>query len=229
MPHAAAGTEDCSGYTVQPMTTAKPIIRSRRGRRPQAEGPALDRARLLQALLAMARERGVGALNIRAVAHALGVSPRLIYHHVSGKEEMLALLTDELLRGRMPDLSPPDWETRLRNVAEAVQLAYRDYPGSAAFILSRSANRLEQPNALLVREAIFDALAQAGLDQGQQEEMLILFSVVVLGNVVVAESLDLQEDALAVTRGKVEAAFARSTDMLIRAVRAAAEEVAAQA
>ena len=33
------------------------------------------------------------ALNIRPVAQRLGVSPRLLYHHVRDKEAMLALLT----------------------------------------------------------------------------------------------------------------------------------------
>ena len=100
---------------------------------------------------------------------------------------MLALLTDEILRDRMPDLAPADWRKRLRNIAAAVQSAYRDYPGSAAFVLSRSANRLAQPNALLIRDTIFAALAQAGLREPQQQEMLILFSVITLGNIVVAE------------------------------------------
>lgn len=195
----------------------------RRGRRTHAEGPALDRARLVQVLLDMARAGGLDALNIRAVAQALGVSPRLIYHHVSGKEEMLGLLTDELLRGRMPDLSSEDWETRLRNIAAAVHLAYRDYPGTAAFILARSANRLAHPNALRIREAVLDALAQAGLDQRRREEMLVLFSVVILGNVMVAEGLSTQEGDLAMARATVEAAIARSIDMLVHAIRDAAQ------
>lgn len=204
------------------MNSAASLISPRRGRRPQSAGPALDRTRMVQVLLGMARTGGVDSLNIRSVAQALGVSPRLIYHHVSGKEELLALLTDEVLRGRMPDLSAPDWETRLRNVARAVHLAYRDYPGSAAFILSRSANRLEQPNALRLREAIFGALQQAGLNKDQREEMLILFSVVVLGNVMVAESLNAEAGEMAVARAQVESAFVRSADMLIDAIRKAA-------
>ncbi len=196
----------------------------RRGRRRQADGPALDRIRLIQTLLDMAREGGVEALNIRPVALRLGVSPRLLYHHVQNKEEMLGLLTDEIMRGRMPDLSPSDWEERLRNITRAVHLAYRDYAGSAAFILSRSANRLEQPNALAIRQAIFTAFAQAGLDQRQSEEMLVIFSVVVMGNAVVAESLDANDARLAMQRDLIEAAFMRSTDMLLAAIRAAVEE-----
>lgn len=187
----------------------------RRGRPTNAEGPALDRARLVATLKTMARNGGFDALNIRPVAQALGVSPRLIYHHVRDKEEMLGLLTDEILSGRMPDLSAPDWQSRLRGIARTVQLAYRDFPGSAAFILSRSANQLAQPNAALIRRAIFDAFEQAGLTRQQSEEMLVIFSVVILGNVVIAESLDENDARLAMQRTVVEAAFARSTDMLL--------------
>jgi AcrR family transcriptional regulator len=172
----------------------------------------------VRVLLDMARSGGIDALNIRSVALALGVSPRLIYNHVRDKEDMLALLTDEILRDRMPDLSVANWRTRLRNIAIAVQRAYRDYPGSAAFILSRSANRLAQPNALRVREAIFEALREAGLERNRQEEMLVLFSVIVLGNVVVAESLPSDERNMAMARARVETAFGRGTDMLIQAI-----------
>ena len=198
---------------------------SRRGRPPQSDGPALDRARLVATLLHMARSGGIEALNIRPVAQRLGVSPRLLYHHVRDKEAMLALLTDEILRGRMPDLSAPDWESRLRSIARAVHMAYRDVPGSAAFILSRSATRLDLPNALAIRRAIFAALAEAGLTQEQSEEMLVIFSVIVLGNIVVAESLDDNDDRLAMQRNVVEAALTRATDMLLTAVRAIAGAV----
>lgn len=206
------------------MQTAASLPTGRRGRRPQAQGPALDRQRLVRVLLDLARSGGVDSLNIRSVAQLLGVSPRLIYHHVSSKAEMLTLLTDEILRDRMPEMAAGSWEERLRAIATTVQLAYRDYPGSAAFILSRSANRLRDGHALQVREAIFRALRDAGLRRSQQEELLILFSVVVLGNVMVAESLRGGDGDLAVARQQVESAFARSTDMLILAVKAAASE-----
>lgn len=201
----------------------QPLARtSRRGRPPQSEGPALDRARLVATLLDMARSGGIEALNIRPVAQRLGVSPRLLYHHVRDKEAMLALLTDEILHGRMPDLSAPHWESRLRNIARAVHMAYRDFPGSAAFILSRSANRLELPNALAIRRAIFTALDEAGLSRRQSEEVLVIFSVIVLGNVVVAESLSDNDDRLVMQRDVVEAALNRGTDMLLTAIRAVA-------
>ena len=191
------------------------LLPPRRGRRPQAEGPALDRSRLVATLKDMARSGGIDALNIRPVARQLGVSPRLIYHYVRNKDEMLALLTDEILASRMPDLSAASWQERLRRIADAVQLAYREFPGSAAFILSRSANQLALPRATKIRTAIFDAFREAGLSAREGEEMLVIFSVVILGNVVVAESLDKNTERLAMQRDVVEAAFGRSADMLL--------------
>jgi AcrR family transcriptional regulator len=148
----------------------------------------------------MAQSGGIEALNVRSVALALGLPPPLIYTQVRNKEDMLARLTDEILRDRMPDLSAAD------------------PTGSAGFILSRSANRLEQPNALRVREAIFDALEEAGFDKDWQDEMLIQFPAIVLGNVVVAESLPPDERDMAMARARVEAAFGRGKDMLIQAI-----------
>ncbi|MDB5686567.1 MAG: TetR family transcriptional regulator [Rhizorhabdus sp.] len=206
------------------MTGIKQPMTKKRGRRPLADGPALDRERLIEVLIGMARAGGIASLNIRPVAQALGVSPRLIYHHVRDKEDMLALLTDEIVRQNMPDLSPVDWEARLRNIVASVHLAYRDVPGSAAFILSRSANRLEQPHALKIREAIFGALDQAGLPPARRGEILILFSVIVLGNVIVAESLPEDDVRLAMQRDQVEAAYRRSTDLLLAAIRMAVSE-----
>lgn len=179
-------------------------------------------ARLVATLLDMARSGGIDALNIRPVAQRLGVSPRILYHHVRDKETMLGLLTDQILDGRLPDLSASDWESRLRSIARSVHMAYRDFPDSAAFILSRSANRLELPNALAIRRALLTAFEEAGLTRRQGEEMLVIFAVIVFGNVVVAESLEDNDERLAMQRDVVEAAFTRAIDMLLDAIHAIA-------
>lgn len=196
----------------------------RRGRPPQALGPALDRTRLVFTMLEMAREGGMDSLNIRPVAKRLGVSPRLIYHHVQDKDEMLCLLTDAILRGRLPDLSDSDWQSRLRSLARAVRLAYRDFPGSAAFILAHTPNDLSQPNALAFREAVTAALKDAGLTERQCEEMRIVFSVVVLGGVVLAESRRDDHPGMGLPQDVIEAASERATDVMIAGVLAAVPE-----
>ena len=47
-------------------------------RRRLDEGPALDRTRLVGALMKIARSEGVAAINMRRVAKELGVSARLL-------------------------------------------------------------------------------------------------------------------------------------------------------
>lgn len=208
------------------VTSEKKAFPARRGRRKIAEGAALDRERLFATLLEMAREEGLASLNFRSVARRLAVSPRLLYRHVRDKEDMLSILTDEMLAESMPDLAEPSWEGRLRNIARTMLRIYRTFPGSAIFILSRSANQLDRPHALAVREALYAAFADAGLGPVQSQEMLVSFSVVVLGNVVVAESLTDNDARLAIRRPVIEAAFERGVAMLIDAVRKAAAETA---
>ena len=52
--------------------------------------------------------------------------------------------------------------------------------------------------------------------------MLVIFAVIVFGNVVVAESLEDNDERLAMQRDVVEAAFTRAIDMLLDAIHAIA-------
>ena len=49
----------------------------------------LTRERVLRAAVAMADERGVEALTMRAVGQELGVEAMSLYNHVSNKEDVL--------------------------------------------------------------------------------------------------------------------------------------------
>jgi TetR/AcrR family tetracycline transcriptional repressor len=160
-----------------------------RGRRRLADGPALDQARIIETLLNIARSEGLAALNMRRVGSELGVSSRLLYHYVRDKEEMIELLTDAITARSMPDLSHPDWEVRLRNVAAAARNAYTDFPGVPAMILSRSISRVSQPHAAAVREGVLQALRDAGLSKDNVEISYIQFSVILLGSLVMRENV----------------------------------------
>jgi AcrR family transcriptional regulator len=75
-------------------------------------------------LLKIAREEGLAAMNMRRVAAELNVSSRLLYHYMRDKDEMIDIMSDAITAQNMPDLSSPDWETRLRNVVMAARRAY---------------------------------------------------------------------------------------------------------
>jgi len=65
---------------------------------------ALSRGQVLDAALTLFDAHGVGAVTIRGVATALGVSPMALYRHVADKDELLLVLVDRLAaRLRYPE------------------------------------------------------------------------------------------------------------------------------
>lgn len=193
----------------------------RRGRRRLAEGPALDQARIIDALVNIARAEGLAAMNMRRVASELQVSPRLLYHYVRDKEEMIDILTDAITARSMPDLSHPNWETRLRNVAAAARNAYTDFPGVPATILSRTISRVSQPHALIVREGVLQALRDSGLSEENVEISYIQFSVILLGSLVMRENISRAgtAEAFAIDAARVERSIDLGLELLLFGIR----------
>ena len=65
-------------------------------RRTRAGEPreTLSRERVLRAAMALADERGIGALTMRELAGRLGIEAASLYNHVSGKDDLLTGMTD---------------------------------------------------------------------------------------------------------------------------------------
>ena len=161
---------------------------------------------------------------MRRVASDLGVSPRLIYHHVRDKEEMLVTLFDEILARHMPDFAGLSWEETLRAVTATARRAYSRYPGVAAAVLSRAVNARVQPHAAIVRDAVMAALKQAGLGPHQVDAVFVQFSVITLGNLVLLENLNPNEKELAITRDHIEESIETGLNLLISVVRRLGEK-----
>lgn len=156
---------------------------------------------------------------MRRVARDLGVSPRLIYHHVRDKEAMLVTLFDEILSRHMPKLEGLGWEAVLREIAATAERAYAPYPGVAAAILARSVNATIQPHARIIREAVLTALVDAGLDPDQVETAYVQFSVFTLGSLVLRENIDRGDEKLALTRARIERSLEMGLDMFLAGIR----------
>ncbi len=98
------------------------------------ERPTRRTALTVEAIVAAAievlDETGVSGLSMRGVAQRLGTGAASLYAHVSGKEELLELVFDELV-GRMP-LPEPDpacWREQLHQMAgdlRQILISHRD-------------------------------------------------------------------------------------------------------
>ncbi|MEO1065206.1 MAG: TetR/AcrR family transcriptional regulator [Actinomycetota bacterium] len=76
------------------------------GTRSMAREP-LDRARVVQGGIEIADAEGVGALSMRHLARHLGYEAMSLYNHVANKDELLALMVDDVA-GEIDPIDPDD-------------------------------------------------------------------------------------------------------------------------
>jgi AcrR family transcriptional regulator len=124
--------------------------------------PPLTRESILDATLQLAEERGVGAVSMREVARRLEVTPMALYNHVADKQALLDGLVERLLADMpSPDPDKP-WREQLDTLARSLRKTARRYPDAFPMLLRRPANT---PAAKRSREAIYEALRQAGVNE----------------------------------------------------------------
>ena len=121
--------------------------------------PALSRAAVLDGAVALADAEGLGAVTVRRLAAALGVTPMALYWHVATKDDLVAALADRVLDAvRVPE-ETGDWEEDLRAALLALVAALRPHPQLAPLVADRL---LEHPGGLALSEAALRCLAAAG-------------------------------------------------------------------
>jgi AcrR family transcriptional regulator len=109
-------------------------------------------------------EEGMGALSMRRLAGELGVDPRAIYHHVPGKDALVAGLVEVVFAEmRVPERGAEDgsWRERVRGFARAYRELARAHPNLVLELVS-------DPGAaatatLEATEALYEGLAASGL------------------------------------------------------------------
>jgi TetR/AcrR family tetracycline transcriptional repressor len=121
---------------------------------------ALDRPQVVRAALALLDEIGLDELTMRRLAERLGVKAASLYRHVSGKDELLVLLADEI-SGEIPAVPPGGrWRAQLAQMARNYRrglLAHRD----GARLLASTAPF--GPRRLRLIDATLRILRSAGL------------------------------------------------------------------
>src|SRR5262249_17551284 len=121
----------------------------------------LDQAQVVNAALALLDEVGLDELTMRRVAERLNVKAASLYRHVHNKEELLALLGDEISAEIPLPRADGNWRHQLTEAAWNVRrglLAHRD----AARVLASTPPA--GPRRLRHVEAVLRILRNAGLD-----------------------------------------------------------------
>ncbi|MFF4018287.1 TetR/AcrR family transcriptional regulator [Streptomyces sp. NPDC001843] len=140
--------------------------------------PLLDRRRIGAAALRLADEKGT--LSIPALAKALGVAPSALYHHVSGRDEIISLMREELAltTSGVEDWSQP-WEQALESWARSYLSAFAAHPGAVPLLATAP---LAEPFMHAMYEKVAELLLTAGFADDQVMPLITALESFILGS-----------------------------------------------
>jgi AcrR family transcriptional regulator len=143
------------------------------------------RQEILDAALALADERGLAAVSMRAVAERTGVTPMALYPQVGSKAELLDGMLERLLTELVPadaDLAVgadgQDWRVRLRALAHAFRKLAHGHPWAATLLLRRPS---VTPDAARVVDLVYTNLLEAGVPASEVPRVERLVSTYMIG------------------------------------------------
>ena len=149
------------------MTAAPDAVPARRGR------PGYDVARLLAVAVEVFNERGYDGTSMEDLSRRLGIAKSAIYHHVSGKEELLRLALDRALDGLFAvadearALLAPAIERLERLVRGSVEVLQAELPYVTLLLRVRGNTDVER--AALNRRRAFDRVVADLVKQAERD------------------------------------------------------------
>jgi AcrR family transcriptional regulator len=145
------------------------------------------RQEILDAALALADERGLEAVSMRAVAERTGVTPMALYPQVGSKAELLDGMVERLLTELVPadaalaaGADGQDWRVRLRALAHAFRKLAHGHPWAATLLLRRPS---VTPDAARVVDLVYTNLLDAGVPAPEVPRVERLVSTYMIGYV----------------------------------------------
>jgi AcrR family transcriptional regulator len=126
-------------------------------------GPTLNQDKVVRAARQLAETR-VANLSMTGLAELLGVTPMALYRHVRNKQDLLALVLDDVLSEVVvPGPDTGDWSDRLRVFHNDVMGALARLPG-----ISDHFHEIPQtPNAGRLLAGYLDILLDSGITERQ--------------------------------------------------------------
>lgn len=145
-----------------------------------SDRPAYSQTSLLEVAVGVFNERGYDGTSMEDLSRALGISKSSIYHHVSGKAELLSLALDRALSALFAVLDEPGSTAgpardRLEHVVRrSVQVLDAELPYVTLLLRVRGNTEVEQ--AALARRREFDhrvaAIVAQAVDEGDLRDDL---------------------------------------------------------
>ncbi|WP_406282428.1 TetR/AcrR family transcriptional regulator [Embleya sp. NBC_00896] len=123
----------------------------------------LTPGRIAEVAVGIADAEGIDAVTMRRLAGALGVAPMAAYRYVSGKDDLLELMVDQVYSELVAPEPDADWRTALRTIAVRMRALMLRHPWLTRLPSSRATLALT-PHRMAVAEWGMLALDGLGLD-----------------------------------------------------------------
>jgi AcrR family transcriptional regulator len=152
---------------------------------------ALSRERIVDAAAAVADEHGLAGVSMRTVGKHLGVEAMSLYHHISGKEQLLDELADWVFR--RVELPAPDagWRDGMRERARSARAVLAAHPWGLALVESR---RAPGPAVLTHHDAVLGCLRRDGFSVRSAAHAFSVIDAYVYGFVLTEQRLPFEPD-----------------------------------
>ena len=119
----------------------------------------LNRDRVFQAAVALADERGVESLTMRALGEQLGVEAMSLYHYVANKDELLDGMVEVVFSEIELPTTDVDWKTAMRRRAISTREALSRHRWAVGLLQSRTS---PGPANFRLVNAVLGCLREAG-------------------------------------------------------------------
>ena len=163
-------------------------------RQPPTKGPrpGLTLERITGAAVKAASSEGLSAVSMSRVAAKLGVATMSLYRYVRSKNELLALMVDDVFRTAPDTAGTSDWRSAMALWAREHLAVLRRYPWVVRIPLSGPPIT---PNLVRWFEAGLSALSGTGLRERQKLAVLLLVNGFVRNEMLLAVDLGMAADA----------------------------------
>ncbi len=135
--------------------------------------PTRSRGEIATAAVGIADRDGLDAVSIRRVAASVGLGTMSLYRYMSGKDDLLELMIDEICGEYVLRAPSGEWKADLHDLARQGRSIMHRHPWVPSLVLER---RGHGPKVLRVLESFLAVLDTAGVDPAAMLEIYALIN-----------------------------------------------------
>jgi TetR/AcrR family tetracycline transcriptional repressor len=198
------------------------------------------RREIIDNALGLLEEVGVDALTMRALGARMGIQAPSLYHHFSGKRELLTAMADRIVADAVIRPDVEDWEAGLRQCAYALRSTLNGRRDAVRVVAGTAATG---PNSAAIAQAWTDALSATPLPLEERIRFALALYSFILGHMLEERGQPItssEQDSLhtvgplwraylAVAQEGAERRFDFGLDVIVAAIRTRVTMVAAPA